>query len=196
MPEFVNAFSGPKLAIDCGGRSSYPSLPYPSHESPTMKRRRFLARFGSLPALAAVPWLAACGPARPLAVGIHPWIGYETLHLAREFGGLPASVELAEGKTQGDSQSALKAGKIGAACLTLDEVLVARAAGRGLLDAVAITAIRACSPPHAATNSLRIVRRRSLSSAPPMIMRGPDGMTGRLAAARVTPCRTRLGESS
>ena len=40
-------------------------------------------------------------------------------------------------------------------------------------DAVGITAIRASGPPLAATNSLRIVRRRSLSSAPPMIMRGP-----------------------
>ena len=94
-----------------------------------MNRRRFLARFACLPALATIPWLAACGPARPLAVGIHPWIGYETLYLAREFGWLPASVELAEGKTLGDSQSALQAGRIDAACLTLDEVLVARAAG-------------------------------------------------------------------
>ena len=42
-------------------------------------------------------------------------------------------------------------------------------------------------PPLAATKSFRMVRRRSLSSAPPMIMRGPLGMTGRLAAARVAP---------
>ncbi len=63
-------------------------------------------------------------------------------------------------------------------------------------DAVAITAIRACSPPLAATNSVRIVRLRSLSSAPPMIMSGPVGMTGRLAAARVTPCSSRPAASS
>ena len=39
-------------------------------------------------------------------------------------------------------------------------------------DAVGITAMRASGPPLAATNSLRIRRLRSLSSAPPMIMRG------------------------
>jgi hypothetical protein len=55
-------------------------------------------------------------------------------------------------------------------------------------DAVGITAIRASDPPLAATNSVRIERLRSLSSAPPMIMRGPLGMTGRLLAARVGAC--------
>ena len=43
-------------------------------------------------------------------------------------------------------------------------------------EAVGITAIRARSPPAAATNSFKMVRRRSLSSAPPMIIRGPMGM--------------------
>ena len=47
-------------------------------------------------------------------------------------------------------------------------------------DAVGITAIRASSPPAARTNSWRIVRLRSLSSAPPMIMRGPWGMPATL----------------
>lgn len=94
-----------------------------------MERRRFIARLGLLPALAAAPWLAACAPSGPLAVGIHPWIGYETLPLAREFAWLPAGVELVEGKSMSDTQAALQAGKLDAACLTLDEVLVARAAG-------------------------------------------------------------------
>ncbi len=51
-----------------------------------------------------------------------------------------------------------------------------------------MTAMRASAPPLAATNSLRMVRLRSLSSAPPMIMRGPVGMTARLAAATVAGC--------
>ena len=43
-------------------------------------------------------------------------------------------------------------------------------------EAVGITTMRASRPPLAATKSCRTVRRRSLSSAPPMIMRGPRGM--------------------
>ncbi len=54
-----------------------------------------------------------------------------------------------------------------------------------------MTTMRASRPPLATTNSLRIVRLRSLSSAPPMIMRGPEGMTGRLSAATVCPCTRR-----
>ena len=50
-----------------------------------------------------------------------------------------------------------------------------RSRGRGE-EAVGITAMRASRPPLAATNSLRMRRLRSLSSAPPMIMSGP-GMT-------------------
>lgn len=37
-------------------------------------------------------WLAACSPAKSLAVAVHPWIGYESLYLARDFGWLPAGV--------------------------------------------------------------------------------------------------------
>ena len=44
-------------------------------------------------------------------------------------------------------------------------------------DAVAITAIRALGPPLASTKWLRTERRRSLSSAPPMIMSGPGGVS-------------------
>ena len=40
--------------------------------------------------------------------------------------------------------------------------------------------MRASGPPLAATNSLRIRRLRSLSSAPPMIIKGPAGMTATL----------------
>jgi NitT/TauT family transport system substrate-binding protein len=60
---------------------------------------------------------------------MHPWIGYETLYLARELGWLPPEVALREGKVAGDSLAALRAGTVDAAALTLDEVLLARAAG-------------------------------------------------------------------
>src|SRR4051812_47160442 len=51
--------------------------------------------------------------------------------------------------------------------------------------------MRACGPPLAATNSFRTRRLRSLSSAPPMIVRGPPGMTATLGA-----CNTRLVSDS
>ncbi|CAK0742193.1 NitT/TauT family transport system substrate-binding protein [Gammaproteobacteria bacterium] len=75
-----------------------------------------------------VPWLMACAPERPLVVSIHPWIGYETLYLAHEFGWLPSGVRLHKVQNAGDSLTALQAGEVDAACLTLDEVLRARAA--------------------------------------------------------------------
>src|SRR5687768_924557 len=56
-------------------------------------------------------------------------------------------------------------------------------------DAVGITTIRASRPPAAATNSLRMRRLRSLSSAPPMIMSGP-GMRPTLWAERIRLVRT------
>lgn len=62
-------------------------------------------------------------------VAIHPWIGYETLYLAEEFGWLPENVSLT--KTQNATQSiqALKDKRVGAAALTLDEVILARSIG-------------------------------------------------------------------
>ena len=88
------------------------------------------ASFIPLLALLGVPlWLAACMPAKPLTVGVHPWIGYESLYLARDFGWLPPSLDLRTNTAAGNSLAALKAGTIDAAALTLDEVLLARAAG-------------------------------------------------------------------
>jgi NitT/TauT family transport system substrate-binding protein len=101
-----------------------------------MNRRRFLSRLAALPLLAAAPGLPGCSKERSLAVSIHPWIGYETLYLAREFGWLPASVALLEGRTAGDSIAALRSGQADAACLTLDETL--RARGEGLPLAVGL----------------------------------------------------------
>ena len=97
-----------------------------------MNRRTFLAHMASIPALAAAPWLSGCASPRPLEVGIIPWIGYEPLYLAREFNWLPAGVQLHDGKDARDTLTALYAGQIDAACLTLDETLHARAAGMPL----------------------------------------------------------------
>lgn len=73
--------------------------------------------------------LSGCGPKPELKIGIHPWIGYETLHLARDLRWLPPEINLHEGKSADDSIKALSSGTIDAACLTLDEVLRVRAAG-------------------------------------------------------------------
>lgn len=94
-----------------------------------MSRRGFLSRLLPLSLGCAAPWLWRCAPARRLSVGIHPWIGYETLRLAREFGWLPETINLLESGTVGDSLAALAAGEADAACLTLDETLRARVDG-------------------------------------------------------------------
>jgi len=71
----------------------------------------------------------ACTSARPLKVAICPWIGYEAIYLARDFKWLPVSVQLYETKSLSESAAALRDGSVDAACLTLDEILQARAAG-------------------------------------------------------------------
>ncbi len=88
--------------------------------------------------LAGTPlWLAACSPAKPLAVAVHPRIGYESLYLARDFGWLPAGVTLHAGHAAGDSLAALKAGTVDAAALTLEEVLLPRPDGLDALHSAA-----------------------------------------------------------
>lgn len=96
-----------------------------------MQRRRFLARLLTLAALPGA--LAGCAGRENLVLGIHPWIGYESLHIARDFGWLPARVELRQGQTAGDSLAGLVSGQLDAAALTLDEVLSARSAGVPLI---------------------------------------------------------------
>jgi len=90
-----------------------------------MRRRELLKTLG---VLGLAGGLSSCAT-RPFGVGIHHWIGYEPLYLARDFGWLPAACSLHEGGAATDSLQALKAGTIDAACLTLDEVLHARAHG-------------------------------------------------------------------
>jgi NitT/TauT family transport system substrate-binding protein len=94
-----------------------------------MNRRRFIASVAALSGMAAVPWLSACSPQRPLVVGIHTWVGYETLYLARDFNWLPASVQLLATREISGSALAMQSGQADAACMTLDEVLRLRAEG-------------------------------------------------------------------
>lgn len=102
----------------------------PPSTVPTRLRRR-----------AAVIWLAsglgsaalgACqapaGP--PLRVGAHPWPGYELFYLARARQDLPsAQARLIEVPSASASLRGLATQSLEAACLTLDEVLTARARG-------------------------------------------------------------------
>ncbi len=55
-----------------------------------MQRRRFLGL--ALAAGFASGGLSGCWSRPPLTFGIHHWIGYEPLYLARDFGWLPESV--------------------------------------------------------------------------------------------------------
>lgn len=80
-------------------------------------------------ALAATAGYPGCRRGRGLVVGIHPWIGYETLYLARTFKWLPPEIRFHEGKGASDLMGPLRAGALDAACLTLDETLRARAEG-------------------------------------------------------------------
>lgn len=94
---------------------------------------RLKAWFVVLLALAtAAAWLAAYSRSQPLVVAVHPWIGYESLSLAQELGWLPHEVALRHGHSTADSMAALQAGTVDAATLTLDEVLLLRAAGTPL----------------------------------------------------------------
>lgn len=88
--------------------------------------RRHFARVAFATVAAAI-WLLACTPERPLVVAVHPWVGYETLFLAQDFRWLPDTVRLRVDSTLGESIAALQSGEADAACMTLDEMLRARA---------------------------------------------------------------------
>ncbi|WP_200328612.1 ABC transporter substrate-binding protein [Thiocystis violacea] len=76
--------------------------------------------------------LSSCTQPAPLRVGVHPWIGYETLYLASQFGWLPEQIELHPGETMSDTAAALAAGTLDAAAITLDEMLLIRSKGVAL----------------------------------------------------------------
>lgn len=91
-----------------------------------LNRRQFITALG---AFCLFPQLPACRSSRQATVAIHPWIGYETIRLAREFNWLSPVVNLKETKDLSDSAAALRSGTVDAACLTIDTVLTLRASG-------------------------------------------------------------------
>lgn len=99
-------------------------------------RRNWISLMGAASLSGVVPMLAACGYEKPITVGLHPWIGYETLTLARDFKWLPDGVQLKRGNSAEDSIAGLKDGTLDAACLTLDEMFALRAAGIALTAAL------------------------------------------------------------
>ncbi|MET3999644.1 NitT/TauT family transport system substrate-binding protein [Marinobacterium sp. MBR-109] len=92
-----------------------------------MKRRSLTSSMALL--FAGTVMLPACTFGGRLKVGVHPWIGYETLYIAENFGWLADSVELIKQKNASSSLAALSNGELDAAALTLDEVLSAREQG-------------------------------------------------------------------
>ncbi|BBN60478.1 ABC transporter substrate-binding protein [Hydrogenovibrio marinus] len=93
-------------------------------------RRQFMIR--SLVSAAAVASLSGCSCRQTLKMAIHPWIGYEPIYLAEDFGLLPHEISLMKGHNASESIQRLKSGEVGAAALTLDEVLRARNQGVAL----------------------------------------------------------------
>lgn len=86
-----------------------------------MHRRQFLGL--SIAAGLSLGGLTGCQPGTPLRIGIHPWIGYEPLYLAEEFGWLADSVRLVKRQSSTDSLQGLMDGSLDGAALTLDETL-------------------------------------------------------------------------
>ncbi|MCK7550548.1 ABC transporter substrate-binding protein [Marinobacter goseongensis] len=92
-----------------------------------MRRRQFIGLLAS--ASLAGAGLPGCSRKPPLQVGVHPWIGYESLYLAEEFGWLKDTVALVKGGTGSESVRGLREGRLDAAAVTLDEALRVMALG-------------------------------------------------------------------
>lgn len=106
------------------------------HLTTNRHRRRFLQQLGLAAFAAGLPWLNGCSKSSTLTVALHLWVGYEPLYLARDFNWLPPTIVLREDATLGDSLTALRSGAVDAACMTLDEMLRARAVGLPLSAAL------------------------------------------------------------
>lgn len=92
----------------------------------TLSRRTFLAAAGVLGATAA---LGGCDAREPLRIALHTWPGYEFMRLAARLGWLPPErVRIVNTGGFTASVEALRAGTVGAAGVTLDEVLKLREA--------------------------------------------------------------------
>ncbi len=66
---------------------------------------------------------------KPLKVAISPWIGYEPIYQAEEFGWLDKNIELVKGKIPSDSLKRIISGKVDAAAMTMEDVILARTQG-------------------------------------------------------------------
>lgn len=99
------------------------------HHLQTRSRRQLLLGASALacaPVLPGCDWLID----QPISIASHVWVGYEPLFLARDKGWLdPKQVLLQQTLSAQASIKALFEGKVQGAALTLDEMLVARAAG-------------------------------------------------------------------
>lgn len=83
--------------------------------------RRDLLLWGAGLALAGA---SACGSSDPLHVALQSWCGYQFIRLAAREGWYGDSVTISDSPTAPDSSAALAEGRVDAAGLTLDEVLV------------------------------------------------------------------------
>ncbi|MBU0622327.1 MAG: ABC transporter substrate-binding protein [Gammaproteobacteria bacterium] len=97
-------------------------------ESATVHTRRY-AQLALSAVAVGLLLLAACSPQKTLTVALHPWVGYEGLYLARDLKWLPDTIQLRDVQTLDESIAALRSGEADAACMTLDEMLRARADG-------------------------------------------------------------------
>jgi NitT/TauT family transport system substrate-binding protein len=100
---------------------------------PRFDRRRFISQVGALALMPnlIVSGLGACQRHEPLLrVGTNLWLGYELIYLAQAQGYIShEAVRLVELPSATAVLQALAGGMLEAACLTLDEVLTARADG-------------------------------------------------------------------
>lgn len=95
-------------------------------------RRRWLGTLGA-GALAAAAGIGGCTPEPPLRVSYHLWAGYEPLRLYVDAApGEAAGLQLVEVADAEAQLQLLRLGRVEAAMLTLDEVLLGRAQGLDL----------------------------------------------------------------
>jgi len=94
-----------------------------------LSRRQLLQSiaYGSLAPLSLA--MTACGQREKMALGIHPWVGYESIYLAEELQLLPKGVTLRHVQNNSEKMALLSAGVLDAGCFTLDEVVQARSHG-------------------------------------------------------------------
>lgn len=109
---------------------------------------------------------------RTMKVGIHPWIGYETIYLADKFGWFEQKVQLIDNLDAQNSLIELQQHKIDAAAITLDE------------------AIRGCSM----GIDLEIVAILDISVGADVVLAKPDINISKIKESRIAFEHNALGE--